>query len=83
MFPRVNSQPIMNELNMIPHSLKENIAPRYLRRINKGVVKKQYESYLQSNTIYPIKNYVSNYRLSKLYASTINKLSFISISSSL
>lgn len=38
--PQVTSQPILNESNMIPHVPIENIAPRYLQIINKGVPKK-------------------------------------------
>ncbi|XP_068639297.1 uncharacterized protein [Aristolochia californica] len=57
----------------------ENITPKYPQRLNRGVLKKQYEPDLEAKTKYSINNYVSSHRLTKSYAFTVDQLSWVSI----
>ena len=80
-------QPISDESNIFPDiSYAQDVplataAPRCSQRSNKGVPKKKYEPNHRVNIQYPINNYVSNHRLSKSFALTVNQLSNISIPS--
>ena len=58
-----------------------NPTSRYPQRMDKGILKKQYELDLVVKTKYPINNYVSSYRLTSLYVLTVNQFSTVSIPS--
>ncbi|KAJ9561968.1 hypothetical protein OSB04_007128 [Centaurea solstitialis] len=53
--------------------------PRYPRRHNRGIPKKQYQPVLETKAKYPIGDYVSSHRLAKSHALLVDKLSTVAI----
>lgn len=78
----VTTEPSINDPGTVPIVTVENLAPRYPQRINKGVPKKQYEPDLKATTKYPINKYISDHRLSRSYALTVNQLPSVAIPNS-
>ena len=70
-----------NEVNSSPIVIS-NTESRYPSRINRGILKKQYDPTLNTKAKYPINNFISTNCLSKSHAYTVNQLSTISIPSS-